>query len=43
MSAPVTNITTELPQVDAALFCVLDIQRLQATKASAHAPRILLI
>ena len=43
MSTPVTDLAIELPQVDAALFRVPDIQRLQATKVSAHAPRILLL
>jgi arsenic resistance protein ArsH len=43
VSVPVTDLATELPQVDAALLRVPDIQRLQVTKASAHAPRILLL
>jgi arsenic resistance protein ArsH len=43
VSAPVIDLAIELPQVDAALFRVPDIQGLQATKASAHAPRILLL
>lgn len=43
MSAPATDLTNDLPQVDPALFCLPDIQRLQAAKASSHAPRILLL
>lgn len=43
MSAPITDLATELPQVDAALLEVPDIQRLQAAEVSAHAPRILLL
>ncbi|BCQ28738.1 arsenical resistance protein ArsH (plasmid) [Caballeronia sp. NK8] len=39
----VSDLATELPQVDPALFRVPDIDRLQAAKASPHPPRILLL
>ena len=38
-----SDFTTDLPQVDPALFRVPDINRLQPAKASPHPPRILLL
>ncbi|WP_321910970.1 arsenical resistance protein ArsH [Paraburkholderia sp. J11-2] len=43
MSELASDLTTDLPQVDPVLFRVPDIKRLQAAKASVHAPRILLL
>ncbi|MEX3960780.1 arsenical resistance protein ArsH [Paraburkholderia sp. EG286B] len=38
-----SDLTTDLPQVDPALFRVPDINRLQPAKASPHPPRFLLL
>lgn len=38
-----SDLTTDLPQVDPALFRVPDINRLQPAQASPHPPRILLL
>lgn len=40
---PGADRTRDLPQVEAALFRVPDLQRLQATKAAQHPPRILIL
>ena len=41
--ASVSDLKTELPQLDLALFRVPDIERLQPAKTSPHPPRILLL
>lgn len=38
-----SDLTTDLPQVDPALFCVPHIARLRPAEASSHPPRILLL